>query len=179
MIAYSYDSSGLYIGSTDCQLDPLESEKSGHPVYLLPASATFDAPMERTETKVPVYSGGVWQLKTDNRGTWYDTSTKREIVLPFWNSATVGLTRAKPNGIPNESHTAGKWNIIPWADMPEAVRRKYYERRVESKIRERYTDGQEAAVKTKAIAGDTAEFDAFLEYRNFAISSAREQFGYV
>ena len=179
MIAYSYDSSGLYIGSVDCQLDPLETEKAGHNIYMLPASATFDAPMERTETKVPIYNGTVWQLKTDNRGTWYDIASKREIVLPFWNSSTVGFTRAKPNGIPNERHEAGKWNVIPWPDMPEGIRRTNYERTIEKKIREQYTEGQEAAVKTKALAGDTAEFTEFLVYRNSAITDARAEFGYV
>ena len=179
MIAYSYDNSGLYIGSTECQLDPIESEKSGQPVYLLPASATFEPPMERTEKKVPIYSGGVWQLKTDNRGTWYDTATKRETVLPFWNSSTVGLTRAKPNGIPNERHESGQWVTIPWANMPDDVRRLHYERTIEREIRKQYTDGQEAAVKTKALAGDMTEFNTFLEYRNSVIAAARVEFGYA
>ena len=83
MIAYSYDNSGLYIGSTDCQIDPIESEKSGQPVYLLPASATFEPPMERTETKVPIFNGAGWQLKTCNRGTWegISTKTRNEIAI--------------------------------------------------------------------------------------------------
>lgn len=43
--AYHYDEKGYYTGEIKRQLDPLESKKAGHPIYLLPASSTLVEPL--------------------------------------------------------------------------------------------------------------------------------------
>ena len=43
--AYHYDEKGYYTGEINRQIDPLESKKAGHPIYLLPASSTLVEPL--------------------------------------------------------------------------------------------------------------------------------------
>lgn len=47
--AYHYDEKGYYTGEINRQLDPLESKKAGHPIYLLPASSTLVEPLAAKE----------------------------------------------------------------------------------------------------------------------------------
>ena len=64
MTAYSYDPEGRYIGPYSCQLDPLETARTGRPVYLLPAEATWTEPPEYDpETEIAVWDGGAWTVK--------------------------------------------------------------------------------------------------------------------
>ena len=46
MYAYKYDENKYYAGTQECQLDPLETEKAGHEVWLLPANCTWEEPLE-------------------------------------------------------------------------------------------------------------------------------------
>ena len=63
MIAYKYDSeTKLYVGTQQCQLDPLESELAGKDVWLLPANCTFKAPLTFKEGFNIVWS--------DTNSTW-------------------------------------------------------------------------------------------------------------
>jgi hypothetical protein len=63
MKAYAYDDDGYYIGERDCQLDPLETEQQGKEVYLLPANATFSAPLDPQEGCKIKYVGKAWQYE--------------------------------------------------------------------------------------------------------------------
>ena len=49
MYAYKYNEDKYYAGQQECQIDPLESEKQGHPVYLLPADCTWAEPLNEKE----------------------------------------------------------------------------------------------------------------------------------
>lgn len=50
MIAYSYDSiTKQYIGTRECQRDPLETRAAGYDVWLLPANSTFEVPPEEKD----------------------------------------------------------------------------------------------------------------------------------
>lgn len=55
------------------QLDPLESEKAGKAIYLLPANATWLKPMPK-DGCVAIWNGETWDMVEDNR--------KKEYWLP-------------------------------------------------------------------------------------------------
>ena len=64
MNAYSYNENMEYIGITDCQLDPIETQLTQHEVWLLPANSTFTAPPEfNPETQKAVWDGEAWHIE--------------------------------------------------------------------------------------------------------------------
>ena len=72
MNVYKYDElTKEYTGVETAQLDPLESKLQGKEVYLLPANATFTAPLVTQDGYVPVWGGNAWEYKEDNRGKEY------------------------------------------------------------------------------------------------------------
>lgn len=61
MKAYRYDPvSKKYIGEINCQIDPLETQTKGEPVYLLPANSTFSAPLHK-DGFYTVWNGAQWE----------------------------------------------------------------------------------------------------------------------
>lgn len=60
-----------YTESGTCQKDPLESQKQGQDVWLLPANATFTAPLEAKDAFAVVWNGTAWEYIEDRRGTEY------------------------------------------------------------------------------------------------------------
>lgn len=60
MIAYGYDDNGYYTGEKTCQVDPLESKRKGEFVYLLPANATWDKPLDEKEGYRVRFVDGAW-----------------------------------------------------------------------------------------------------------------------
>lgn len=60
-----------YTESGICQKDPLESQKQGQDVWLLPANATFTAPLEAKDAFAVVWNGTAWEYIEDRRGTEY------------------------------------------------------------------------------------------------------------
>ena len=67
--AYCYaPDTGEYTGTDTCTPDPLESEKAGAPVWLLPANATLAAPDVTPQDKQALcWSGEAWELREDHR----------------------------------------------------------------------------------------------------------------
>lgn len=63
MKAYKYDSDFYYAGQQDCQIDPLESKKQGHPVYLLPANCTWKEPLNEKEGYKIKWNGNEWEYE--------------------------------------------------------------------------------------------------------------------
>lgn len=70
MIVYKFDEKGLFVGTDETELDPLESKLQGKEIYLLPPNATFAAPEEK-EGFAPVWDGEKWKTIEDNRGQEY------------------------------------------------------------------------------------------------------------
>lgn len=70
MLIYKYDEKGIYSGSEETALDPLESELQGKDIYLVPPNATFTEP-ESKEGFAPVWNGEQWNQVEDHRGTEY------------------------------------------------------------------------------------------------------------
>lgn len=72
--AYLYDEKTKeYKSDVNAQLDPLESEKAGKDIYLLPANATWEQPPIK-EGYTTVWNGKEWDAVEDNR--------KKEYWLP-------------------------------------------------------------------------------------------------
>lgn len=72
MNVYKYDElTKEYTGVETAQLDPLESKAQGKDIYLLPANATFTAPLVPQGNYVPVWNDTMWEYKEDNRGKEY------------------------------------------------------------------------------------------------------------
>lgn len=63
MYAYKYDENKYYTGQQECQLDPLESKKQGHPVYLLPADCTWQEPLTEKEGYKIKWNGNEWEYE--------------------------------------------------------------------------------------------------------------------
>ena len=61
MIAYRYDSNGLYIGVIPCQLDPRATKEAGEEVYLLPANSTTIEPLKAKEGYSIVWNSREWE----------------------------------------------------------------------------------------------------------------------
>lgn len=70
MLVYKFDEKGVFVGTDETELDPLESELQGKEIYLLPPNSTFDSPEER-EGFAPVWNGEKWEQVKDNRGCEY------------------------------------------------------------------------------------------------------------
>jgi hypothetical protein len=63
MYAYKYDENKYYAGQQECQIDPLESKKQGHPVYLLPANCTWQEPLTDKEGYKVKWNGNEWKYE--------------------------------------------------------------------------------------------------------------------
>ena len=69
--AYLYDEKTKeYKSEVNAQLDPLESEKAGKDIYLLPANATWDKPAVKNGC-VAVWNGETWDGVEDHRKQEY------------------------------------------------------------------------------------------------------------
>lgn len=61
MKIYHYEpTTGIYCGTSEADLDPLETEKTGEPCYLLPARAVTVIPPHCEEGQQIRFVGGVW-----------------------------------------------------------------------------------------------------------------------
>ena len=63
MLAYRYDENKYYVGTQECQLDPLETEKVGHYMWLLPADCTWAEPLEEKEGYKVKWNGEAWEYE--------------------------------------------------------------------------------------------------------------------
>ena len=63
MYAHKYNEDKYYAGQQECQIDPLESEKQGHPVYLLPADCTLAEPLNEKEGYKIKWNGEAWEYE--------------------------------------------------------------------------------------------------------------------
>lgn len=72
MLCYNYDNTtNEYLSSTECVLDPLETEQQGTDVWMLPANATFIEPPAAQIGFVRVWQKVKWVQVEDHRGTKY------------------------------------------------------------------------------------------------------------
>lgn len=64
MKAYKYNKQTMkYEGEIERQRDPLESQKAGHDIWLMPANSTDVAPLEPKEGFDIVWNGNAWEYQ--------------------------------------------------------------------------------------------------------------------
>ena len=64
MLAYRYDMFNYkYIGTINCQKDPIASKRKGEDVWLLPAHSTFIDPLPSKDGFDVVWNGSTWEYK--------------------------------------------------------------------------------------------------------------------
>lgn len=69
MLVYFYDEETKeFLRSEEAFIDPLETQIKGENIYLLPANATFEKPLDKEDGKAIVFDGSTWKLIVDNRG---------------------------------------------------------------------------------------------------------------
>ena len=78
MIFYTYDEKTKeYTGTQNGFIDPLETKKRGKNVYLLPANATYQKPLETKENQAVIFNGSEWEIIADYRGKTYYIGTEQ------------------------------------------------------------------------------------------------------
>ena len=64
MLAYSFDpTTKIYKGTKNRQLDPIQSQKQGKDVYLMPANCTDVEPLEQKDGFYVVWNGAAWEYQ--------------------------------------------------------------------------------------------------------------------
>ncbi|MGM9571242.1 MAG: hypothetical protein ACI3ZR_03395 [bacterium] len=64
MLVYRYNpETNVFINSEPALLDPLETEKVGTNIYLLPANCTFTEPPKTDEGEQAVWNGSEWMIE--------------------------------------------------------------------------------------------------------------------
>lgn len=61
MKAYRYNENKIFQCEIEAQIDPLESKKQGHEIWLLPADSTFKEPLQPKEGFNVVFNGENWE----------------------------------------------------------------------------------------------------------------------
>lgn len=92
MKIYNYDgTTGEFLNTTDAIQDPLDDTN-----FLIPAYATTVAP-PKLSGKVAVFNNGSWSLVIDQRGMYYDTTTKQQGYFDLLGSTPPGtITSSAP-----------------------------------------------------------------------------------
>ena len=176
MHVYKYDEvTKEYTGVETAQLNPLETELQGKEVWLLPANATFTAPMVTQGDYVPVWNDTLWEYKEDNRGKeyWLDTDeygtparTMKE--LGSFPANAVFIAPEKPVSLAKAEKINELKNHRDSLEVePIEYNGKFYD--YDEKSRDRIKDAQEALEGTElSIEWTTADnTDATLFYQDF------------
>lgn len=81
-------------------LDPLETEKQGKEVYLLPADSTFTEPLVLKENTACVWNGKAWELVEDYRGKTVWKSYDESITITELGAIPDGYSLERPEQPP-------------------------------------------------------------------------------
>ena len=78
MVFYTYDENTKeLIGTQNAFIDPLESEKQGKDVYLIPQNGTDKEPPKIEENQAVIFNGDEWEIVADYRGKTYYIGTEQ------------------------------------------------------------------------------------------------------
>ena len=78
MIFYIYDEKTKeLIGTQNAFIDPLESEKQGKDVYLIPQNGTDKEPPKTEKNQAVIFNGDEWEVVADYRGEIYYIGTEQ------------------------------------------------------------------------------------------------------
>lgn len=77
MVFYTYDEKTKeFTGTQNAFIDPLETEKQGKEVYLVPPNATDKKPLDVKENQAAVFNGSEWEIIADYRNKTYYLGTE-------------------------------------------------------------------------------------------------------
>ena len=103
MLVYIYDEETKeFLREEDAFLDPLETQLKGEDVYLLPANATFEKPLDKEDGKAIVFDGSTWKLVDDNRGKYTIKDNQMQEITTLDPVEKV-LTDDEVEGLNNET----------------------------------------------------------------------------
>lgn len=97
MQTYKYNADTKeYLYSEEAFLDPLETEKAGKPIYLLPADSTFTEPLTAKDGYAVCWNGKAWEYIEDHR----QKRDKGGVVVensgtPYWLPGDTWQTPAR------------------------------------------------------------------------------------
>lgn len=130
MLVYFYnEETKEFLYSEEAHLNPLETQIKGENVYLLPANATFEKPLDKEDGKAVVFDGSSWQLVDDNRGkfTIKDNQLKEITTL---DPVEKILTDEEIDGLNNGTLIIVDNEVVekpaPTKSEIEAIRRQLY-----------------------------------------------------
>jgi len=97
MIIYNFDDNKIFVGCSEAMIDPLETEKKGSPVYLIPANSTIIKTQEYGDNEIPAWNGDAWDIFPDYRGQFFwDKETQEEVYIERIGEISENLTQQKP-----------------------------------------------------------------------------------
>lgn len=104
---YSYTADTKeFTGIGTARRDPLESEKQGKEIFLLPANATFTVPPKQKDGYAAVWNGTAWEYVEDHRGTEYwlagDTWQSEPHEMKELGALPEGAVLERPAKTPEE-----------------------------------------------------------------------------
>ncbi len=113
MLVYVYnEETKEFLREEKAHLDPLETKKQGHDVYLLPANATFEKPIDKQDGKAVIFKNGGWVLVDDLRGKYIIKDGTMQKCNDIETSNYI-LTDDEINGINAGELIIEGWQIIP------------------------------------------------------------------
>lgn len=89
-----------FIAAEEAYLDPLETEKQGKEIYLLPADSTFTAPPKEQEDFARIWSGSEWKYIRDYRGKTVWRSYDESITITELGAIPDGYSLERPEPPP-------------------------------------------------------------------------------
>ena len=157
MQIYHYSGeTGEFLWASEARLDPLETKKTGSPVYLRPANSTPDAPSAAGEHQAAVYRDGAWSLVNDYRGQKYwNKDTGEEVTIQDLGALDADLVATEPtSGLFQPQWDGSQWIETALVYGGAVVASKADVDRV---TRQRIVDlGEEKAKTEKILAGTEA-----------------------
>jgi len=130
---YNYDPQTFeFIGDSIAQLDPLESEKKGKEIYLLPANATFTKAPSVKENEVAVFNPNTnrWSKKSDYRGTEYwDKKGNRYVINEIGKTVPKTALLKDPNSVDNEKNIFNMKRREAYGSIGEQLDMLYWDMR--------------------------------------------------
>ena len=149
-----------FIGEVTAHLDPLESEKSGVDVFILPSNTTDKKPLKDKDGFVNVFdkTTNKWSLAEDCRGkTFYSKKTGELIVLDSLVVSDELTEKKRPDHYSTWSESFNDWETTPenviLKQTAEAIQKK---ETLIALAEKRVTDLSEA---TDADVFDESEID--------------------
>lgn len=157
MQIYHYNgTTGEFLRTSEARRDPLETKKTGSPVYLRPANSTPDAPPTAGEHQATVYRDGAWSLVDDYRGqTFWNKNTGEGMIIQDLGALDADLVATEPpSGL-----FQPKWDGSQWVETALVYNGVVVASKadVDQVTRQRIVDlGEEKAKTEKLIAGNEA-----------------------